>query len=75
VIVLDPIGGGFDDFGSLPTKADPAAWRFYSAVTTDTNKDGTFEIDQAVNNCTPSCADGTLTHTTYEWTGTSYRQR
>jgi hypothetical protein len=71
VIVLDPIGGGFDDFHSLPTNGGLSG-RFYSATATDTDDDGTYEIDRAVNDCRPSCASGSLTHTIYRWNGAAY---
>jgi hypothetical protein len=70
VIVLGAIGGGFDDFGSLPKQDDPVGGRFYSATATDVN--GTYEIDVAINNCVPTCANGKLEHTIYQWTGTAY---
>jgi hypothetical protein len=70
VIVLDAIGGGFDDFDSLRKQDNPAGGRFYSATATDVN--GTYEIDVAINDCVPDCAEGKLQHTIYQWTGTAY---
>lgn len=71
VIILSPVANGFADFASLPEPGDYQS-RFYSASVADTNHDGTFEVDSALNDCDPDCAGGTIHHTTYRWNGTTY---
>jgi hypothetical protein len=71
VIVLNPSPAGFDTYATLPPPGDYAQ-RFYSASVTDTDHDGGFEIDSAINDCDPTCAGGTVHHTLYRWTGSDY---
>jgi len=72
VIVLGPIGHGFDDFGSFPSGSDPASWRFYDAVASDTDGNGTFVIDVSQQSCVPDCASGGITHVLFRWDGSEY---
>ena len=74
VIVLDPTGTGFDDYGSLPPGQDPLGWRFYSATAVDPTHSGTYEIKATVNNCVPDCADGKQVQSFWRWNGTDYAQ-
>jgi hypothetical protein len=46
---------------SQPGRADGG---FYYSELTDHNGDGTFEIDESANDCTPDCAGGGITVTT-----------
>jgi D-methionine transport system ATP-binding protein len=72
VIILDPTGDGFDDYGSLPPGQDPIGWRFYSAAAVDPSHSGTYEIQTTINNCVPSCAQGAETQSFWRWNGTDY---
>jgi hypothetical protein len=69
VIILQPAPDGFMSFGTLPVTGDYES-RFYSA--TLINNHGVYEVDKAVNDCNPSCADGTVTHTIFRWNGKDY---
>lgn len=69
VIVLRPTEIGFDDLGTA--WADTGT-RFYSAVIVDRDGDGQFEIEQATNDCEPSCGEGTTTVKVFRWNGTDY---
>lgn len=71
VVALRPTADGFDDFDTLPDPDDYDG-RFYSAEVSDQEGDGTYEIALSINDCTPSCADGTTTTTTYRWNGSDY---
>ncbi|MEV6967139.1 hypothetical protein AB0M47_18725 [Hamadaea sp. NPDC051192] len=71
VIILNPSPAGFDTYQTLPAPGDYAQ-RFYSASVVDTNHDGRFEIDSALNDCEPDCAGGTIHHTSYQWNGSDY---
>ncbi|GAA0909013.1 hypothetical protein [Virgisporangium aurantiacum] len=71
VIVLRPSPQGFDNFESLPPENDYQS-RFYSASLQDENGDGTYEIDSAINDCDPNCAEGTINHKIYRWNGRTY---
>jgi hypothetical protein len=74
VIVLAPVGHGFDDFGSFPKGDDPRNWRYYDAVTSDPDGNGIFLIDKSEPSCVPSCAAGGITHVRYRWNGSTYVQ-
>ncbi|WP_435055796.1 hypothetical protein [Micromonospora aurantiaca (nom. illeg.)] len=71
VIVLAPSPDGFEDFETLPKPGEYAA-RFYGAKLVDTDKDGRYEVDRALNDCDPSCAEGTVNHLVYRWNGRTY---
>ena len=71
VIVLRPVAGGFEDFGTLPPPGEYAT-RFYSARAVDLDGDGRLEVVVQLNDCHPSCAEGRVTETTYAWDGTDY---
>jgi hypothetical protein len=71
VLVLRPAPQGFQDFGSLPKEGDYQS-RFYSAEAKDVDGDGSYEIDVGINDCDPSCAEGTYHHSIYRWTGREY---
>ncbi|WP_231956745.1 MULTISPECIES: NACHT domain-containing NTPase [unclassified Actinoplanes] len=67
VVVLHPVRRGFAELG--PSPEDPY---FFSSNLIDAG-DGSYAIDQSINDCSPPCADGAVTHTRYYWTGKSYR--
>ncbi len=71
VIILRPSAQGFDTFDTLPPPGEYAQ-RFYSASLVDTDGDGRYEVDSALNDCDPDCAGGTVHHTIYRWTGKGY---
>ncbi|NUO56068.1 MAG: hypothetical protein HOV78_05355, partial [Hamadaea sp.] len=71
VIILGPSPAGFDTYETLPAPGEYAQ-RFYSATVVDTDHDGRFEIDSALNDCEPDCAGGTIHHTSYHWSGSDY---
>jgi hypothetical protein len=71
VIVLRPIAGGFDDFGSLPEQGGYTS-PFYSATLEDLNDDGIYEVVSQVNTCDPNCAEGRIERTVFRWDGTVY---
>jgi hypothetical protein len=71
VIVLRPVEGGLVNFGTLPPP-DGYDGRFYSAHAFDLEGDGIYEIETAINDCLPSCAEGTVDFTTYTWNGSDY---
>lgn len=72
LVVLRPVGGGFDDFGSLPGQGEPYA-RFYSAALDDVEDDGLYEIVVTINLCDPSCAGSErFVEEVYRWTGEQY---
>lgn len=77
IIVLRPVPYGVESFGSLPAPDDySGAGPFgYYAEAVDDNGDGLLEILQYDNDCTPSCAGGTVTTTRYAWTGSGYEPR
>lgn len=72
VIVLNPIGNSFNDYGSLPSQ--DGLGRFYSGDAVDPTHSGINEIQLTINNCAPDCADGTYIQTTYHWNGNDYVQ-
>ncbi|MFC7759874.1 hypothetical protein ACFQY4_19010 [Catellatospora bangladeshensis] len=71
MIILGPSAQGFDTFDTLPPPGEYAQ-RFYSASLVDTDGDGRYEVDSALNDCDPDCAGGTSHHTIYRWTGKGY---
>lgn len=71
VIVLEAAPDTFRTFGTLPAPGEYDS-RFYGATTVDVDSDGVFEIDQESNDCTPSCAGGTVSHQIYKWNGGNY---
>ncbi len=71
VVVLQPTADGFDDFGSLAFFADSTGG-FYYAEVTDTQSDGTYEIQAYIQDCTPSCAEGLDYSDTWAWVDSSY---
>nr|BFE56522.1 hypothetical protein GCM10020063_010480 [Dactylosporangium thailandense] len=73
VIVLAPVTDGFADFATLPDPGDYRS-RFYSADLVDVDHDGTYEVDSALNDCEPSCGQGTVHHTVYRWDGETYKE-
>lgn len=74
VIVLRPIPGGFEDFGSLPAPNDyRSVFYFARVVSHDNAPDYAIEVSQ--NDCAPSCAEGVISHREYRWNGVSYATR
>ncbi len=71
VIVLRPVAGGFEDFGTLPSPRDYNG-RFYYAKATDPDHDGIYDIEESTNDCQPSCAEASITNTLHTWNGTDY---
>lgn len=71
VIVLRPVAGGMEDFGSIADDPEDTG-RFYSSEVTDADSDGIFEIEETTNDCDPDCAGGTDTVTVYRWNGRDY---
>ena len=74
VIVLNPVPGGMEDFGSLPPAGDYAG-RFYFAELKDIDGDGKFEIVASNTECGLGCAGeaaATITTSVYRWNGTEY---
>lgn len=77
VIVLRPVPYGLESFGSLPGYEEysgPGPFGYYAELVDD-DGDGLLEILQYDNDCTPSCAGGTVTTTRYAWTGSDYQPR
>lgn len=72
IIVLAPVEDGFEDFDTLPPYGDYNT-RFYYADALDADGDGTVEVEVNDNDCNPSCAEGAITSTVYEWDGDDYR--
>lgn len=81
VIVLRAVNGTILSFGTLPDSGDTgylvggdrAAWGYYANTVRAQGND--LEIEKFDNNCTPSCAYGTITHRFYAWNGTKYVPR
>ena len=71
VIVLHPTAGGFEDFDTLPAPGGYLA-RFYGADLVGPDADGRYAVDHYVNDCTPSCAEGTVRHFFHSWNGVTY---
>ncbi|WP_344513801.1 hypothetical protein [Dactylosporangium maewongense] len=72
VIILRPVAGGLKDFATLPDAESGYQERFYSArLVMDTAK-GTYTVRSELNDCEPSCAEGTIHTTTYRYNGTDY---
>lgn len=69
VIVLKPIAEGFDDLGSIPTGDDQGRFFFSSIDEGQGGKAALWDFDQ---DCTPSCAAGTITKERLEWDGSGY---
>lgn len=74
VVILGPSKAGFDTYDSLPPPDDYRS-RFYSSDLRDVDGDGIYEVDSAINDCDPTCAEGTVNHTIYHWNGTTYAPR
>ncbi|HEV2782394.1 MAG TPA: hypothetical protein VGX25_23625 [Actinophytocola sp.] len=72
VVVLRPVADGFEDFSTLPDPEVNDPGRFYGARLIDTDQRGNFLIELSKNDCTPDCADGTVTQTVYSWNGADY---
>lgn len=77
VIILRGAGGRIEDFGTLPPSGHAylGSGPFgYYASTTDKGGDGVLEVEQYSNDCTPSCAGGTITSKVFVWNGKRYVQ-
>jgi hypothetical protein len=74
VLVLIPTADGFEDIGW----ADRSGTRYegkhayYGATLEGPGPDGRYTIRQSNNDCTPSCASGTVTSQDLHWNGTDY---
>lgn len=77
--IFQPTNNGF----SIPSRKNPQEVSgqsaleyfeasFYYAALVGPGADGRYTIDQSNNDCTPSCAAGTITHKTYVWDGHQY---
>lgn len=71
-IVLVPTAEGYDDLGTLDFD-DASTNRFYSVSPIDGDGDGAYELEEAINDCEPTCAEGTVHLTVLRWDGTDYR--
>ena len=73
LIVLAPVPGGFEDFGSLSGRFSSGAVETPGGYAADLRgSDGIYEIVVAHTDCNPSCANGTETQYLYGWTGSDY---
>ncbi len=72
VIILRPVPGGFKDFATLPDTDSGYAERFYSARLVYDSATNTYTVRSEINDCTPSCADGTIHVTLYHFNGQDY---
>lgn len=69
VIILRPADGGFVDFGTLP---NPELGRFYGATLDYDPASSQYTVRSEINDCTPTCAEGTTRVTTYHFDGSDY---
>ncbi len=71
VVVLKPVSDGYTvlsyDYDNLSAGLD-----FYDTVLVGPGKDGRYTLKKSVNDCSPHCATGTVTTTTWRWNGTTY---
>ena len=76
VIILRAAGGRLEDFGTLPAGGDnyegTGPFGYYVQTQDTSPRDGVLEIKQFSNDCTPSCADGTITSELFVWNGHRY---
>ena len=71
--MLRPTAEGFDDLETLPNAG--AYWsRFYGAEIEDVDGDGGYEVRTSLNDCQPSCAEGTVKEATLHWNGDDYTE-
>jgi hypothetical protein len=75
VLVLVPTASGFEDIGwSIPSSDAHYEGRLaiYYAELIGPGSDGEYTIRQSSNDCTPSCAEGTVTDQDLHWNGSDY---
>lgn len=75
VLVLIPTADGFEDIGwadqRTGTRYD-GKHAYYNANLEGPGPDGRYTIRQFSNDCTPTCAGGTVTSQDLHWNGTDY---
>ncbi len=62
VLVLVPTTSGFDQLGR----------DLIDVELVGPGADGKYQLRHSMNDCTPSCAEGTWTHETLRWDGSDY---
>ncbi len=75
VLVLVPTPDGFEDIGWSDASGDThyrGRFAIYYAELVGPGPNGQYTIRQSTNDCTPSCAEGTVTHRDLHWNGTDY---
>lgn len=73
IIVLRPDAvEGFITLAYPYGMIDEGALNFYDAKLVGPGADGLYKIDTFVNDCSPSCAEGTVITLTYIWMGGTY---
>ncbi|WP_406817364.1 protein kinase domain-containing protein [Mycobacterium sp. M23085] len=73
VLVLIPNAGGFEDIGWSSTTLHIAGQHAYlDAELLGPGADDRYTIRQSNNDCTPSCAGGTITTKDLHWNGSDY---
>lgn len=72
LVVLAPIVGGFQDFGSLEGRFSSGSIYTGAYAADLVGDDGVYEIVVTTNDCSPSCGAGTEQETIYRWNGDDY---
>jgi hypothetical protein len=75
VLVLVPTADGFADIGWDSTASNPGytgRLAIYYAELVGPGSNGEYTIRQSNNDCTPSCAEGTVTNQDLHWDGSDY---
>jgi len=72
VLVMIPTANGFEDIGWSGSGHYMGQHAYLDAELLGPGTDGRYAIRQRHNDCTPSCAEGTITTKDLQWNGSDY---